>query len=233
MGAISLEDCPSIAPLSCGKGVYVVVLLHGLGADGNALIDLGRGWAPSMIKAEFLAPHAPFPYDSGSPGRQWFSVQDRTPEVMFAGARTAAPMLDAFLDEVLAKRRLTDRHLALVGFSQGAMMALHVGLRRPNPPACIAALSGRLLGAGHLPDEIRSKPPVLLVHGDQDPAVPYAEMGLAKAALKDLGVPVKSYTRRGVGHVIDDDAADAVGEFLAAHLTAPKPGAKQSDDHGH
>ena len=229
MAAINLEDCPTIAPLSCGKGVYVVVLLHGLGSDGNDLIDLGRGWAPSMIKAEFLAPHAPFPCDFGGPGRQWFSMQDCAPDSLYAGVQTAAPVLDAFLDKILAERRLTDRHLALVGFSQGAMMALHVGLRRPNPPACIVAIAGQLHGARDLSGEIRSKPPVLLIHGDQDPVVPYAEMGKAKAALKDLGVPVKSCTRPGVDHTIDDDAADAAGEFLAAHLTAPKPGAKPED----
>lgn len=203
-----------------------------MGVDGDDLIDLGYNWAPSMLKAEFIAPHAPFACDMGGPGRQWFSVQDRTPEVLYAGIQTAAPLLDAYLDQVLAQRRLDDSHLALVGFSQGAMMALHVGLRRPRPLAGIVAIAGKLHGPEHLADEIRSRPPVLLVHGDQDPMVPYASMAQAEASLRAVGVPVSSVTRPGMGHGIDDDTVDAVGTFLETNLIH-KAKTSGDDDHDH
>jgi len=218
----------SYAPLSCGKTVYLVVLLHGIGVDGNDLIDIAVNWQPSLLKAEFLAMHAPFPFDQAPVGRQWFSIADRNPDKILEGMRTAAGIVNQFLDESLAKRRLDDRHLALVGFSQGAMVALHTGLRRPKTGA-IVSFSGALVAPDLLPQEIVSRPPVLLVHGDQDEIVPYERMGEAKAALKALDVPVKSMTRKGLGHTIDETGIAAAGDFLHDALV-PK---KAADDHDH
>ncbi len=103
---------------------------------------------------------------------------------MLAGVRAAAPFLDAFLDEALAARSLDASRLALVGFSQGTMMSLHVGLRRAKPLAGIDGYSGRLIGEETLADELRSKPPVLLMHGTADEIVPFDSLALAEAALK-------------------------------------------------
>jgi phospholipase/carboxylesterase len=229
---------PALAPLSCGKAVWLIVLLHGLGADGNDLIDMAINWQPdpNMLKAEFVALHAPFPCDSVPQGRQWFSVQDRSPEKMLAGLREAADILNPALDAMLEKRRLDDSHLALVGFSQGAMLALHAGLRRPKQMAGIVAFSGALQGPETLPGEILSKPPVFLVHGDADTIVPYDSMANAKAALKAHEVPVKTLTRAGLGHAIDDDGVYEAGEFLSAVLQKVKSKAKADaghDDHDH
>src|SRR6516164_2823431 len=121
---------PSQPPASGGKPRHLVVLLHGYGSDGNDLIGLAPHWARVLPAAEFLSPHAPFPCEMGPFGRQWFSFADRTPETILAGTRAAAAILDAFLDEALAARGLSERDLALVGFSQGTMMALYVALRR-------------------------------------------------------------------------------------------------------
>jgi len=198
------------------------VLLHGLGASGDDLIDLALNWQPILPKAEFIAPNAPFPCDGAPLGRQWFSVEDRSPEKMLAGARTAAAILDGFLDELLAKRRLDDSHLALVGFSQGAMMALHVALRRQKRIAGVAAFSGALLGADLLAAEIVSRPPALLVHGEADEVVPFPCMAAAEAALKAVEVPVKAVARRGLGHSIDDQGVTLAGEFLCGVLRRKK-----------
>jgi phospholipase/carboxylesterase len=207
---------PARKPASGGAPKKLVVLLHGLGADGNDLIGLAPYWAPLLPDAEFLSPDAPFPCDMGPYGRQWFSVQNRTPETALAGARAAAPILDAFLDDALAARKLAANQLALVGFSQGAMMSLFVGLRRAVAPAAILAYSGALVGPQLLAAEMRAKPPVMIVHGEADPVVPFAMMAAAVAALKGYGLAVEEVARPGLGHGIDEEGLARGGAFLRA-----------------
>jgi len=199
---------------SGGAPGRLVVLLHGLGADGNDLIGLAPVWAPLLPDAEFVAPDAPFPCDMAPFGRQWFSLQDRSPDVILAGVRAAAPFLDAFITDTLAARGLDEGRLALVGFSQGTMMALHVGLRRAKPVAGILGYSGALIGAEGLPKEIRSRPPVLLVHGDADEIVPHQALAGAVQGLAAAGVPVEQLTCPGLGHGIDEPGLRRGGAFL-------------------
>jgi len=217
---LSLEG-PSQPPRTGGKPKSLVVLLHGLGANGNDLIGLAPHWAPLLPETEFLSPHAPFPCDMAPYGRQWFSFQDRNPARVLAAVRAAATILDGFLDDALAERGLDASRLALVGFSQGTMMSLHVGLRRPAPIAGILGFSGRLLGPEFLAEELRSKPPVFLVHGNADEMVPFESLALAKSALEEHGVPVETLARPGLGHGIDDMGLSRGGQFLRKVLTAP------------
>jgi phospholipase/carboxylesterase len=205
---------PSRPPASGGKPKRLVILLHGLGADGNDLIGLAPYWAPLLPEAEFVSPNAPFPCDMAPYGYQWFSAQDRSPAAVLAGVRAAAPMLDAFIDEALAERGLSDADLALVGFSQGTMMSLFVGLRRAQPAAGILGFSGRLLAPELLVSELRSRPRVLLVHGTEDPLVPYASLAAAEAALKEAGVLVETLSCPGIGHSIDENGLRRGGMFL-------------------
>lgn len=202
-------------PASSGaKPRQLVVLLHGLGADGNDLIGLAPYWSRILPEAEFVAPNAPFPCDMAPFGYQWFSVQDRSPGPILSGVRAAAPMLDAFIDDALERRGLADKDMVLVGFSQGTMMSLHVGLRRTRQAAGILGYSGRLIGEEALPQEIRSRPRTLLVHGDADPIVPFGSLALAEAALKSLGVPVDTVTRPGLAHGIDEEGLKHGARFL-------------------
>lgn len=209
---------PSFGPEAGGKPNSLVVLLHGVGADGDDLIGLAPHWARALPGALFVSPHAPFPCDMAPFGRQWFSLQDRDPSRILAGVQAAAPILDAFLDQALAQAALGPERLALVGFSQGTMMSLYLAPRRAHAPACVVGYSGALIGAERLAAETRARPPVLLVHGEADPVVSFAAMAAAAAALGTVGLAVKSLRRPGLGHAIDEAGLLAGGRFLAEHL---------------
>jgi len=215
-------DGPGIAPLSGGKAAYLVVLLHGVAANGNDLLYLARAWRMILPEAEFIAPNAPFPSDYGPEARQWFSLADRAPEKLLAGLREADAILDRFVDELLASRRLGDAQLALAGFSQGAATALYTGVRRQTQIAGIVSFSGALPSAEGLRGDISSKPPVLLVHGEADDVVLFQSMADTRAALEAAGVPVTAVARPGLGHAIDDAGIALGGEFLRDVLKAPR-----------
>jgi phospholipase/carboxylesterase len=215
-------DGPGLAPLSGGKAASLVVLLHGVGANGHDLISLARAWRPILPETEFIAPNAPFPSDYAPEARQWFSLADRAPEKLLAGLREAGTILDRFFDELLASRQLGDNRLALAGFSQGAATALYAGLRRQTQVAGIVAFSGALPGGERMQSDIRSKPPVLLVHGEADEVVPFQSMANAKAVLEAAGVPVTAVPRPGLGHAIDEVGIALGGEFLRDVLIAPR-----------
>jgi len=213
-------DGPRYGPASGQAPKQLVVLLHGLGADGDDLISLAPYLAQVLPEAAFVSPHAPFPCDMAPFGRQWFSLQERTPEIMLGGVRMAAPILDGFLDAELEKAGLTAERLALVGFSQGTMMALHVGLRRAAAPSAIVGFSGALLAPELLPGEIVSRPPVVLIHGAADEVVPAQSLPAAVAALEANQVPVTQELRPGLGHSIDERGLQLAMGFLAEALAA-------------
>ena len=214
---ISLSG-PSRPPASGGKTHKLVVLLHGVGANGDDLIGLAPYWAQAVPEAEFLAPNAPFPCDMAPFGYQWFSLLDRSPDRMLAGIQATAPVLDAFLDESLSQRGLTDADLALVGFSQGTMMSLYVAPRRPSACAGVLGFSGALLGPDLLASDTVSKPEMLLIHGDADEVVAPAALPAAEQALRAQGFSVSAVLRPGLGHGIDPEGIALGGRFLAQRL---------------
>jgi phospholipase/carboxylesterase len=205
---------PKWGPKNGGAPKMIVFLLHGLGADGNDLIDLAPYWGNAAPDAVFLSPHAPEPHDGAPFGRQWFSLSDRSPPARLAGAQVARPALDAMIDEACATYGLPTSAVVLMGFSQGAMMALYAGLRRAEPVAGILAYSGMLIGAETLAEEVVSRPPVLLVHGEVDEVVPAAASRQAESALRAAGVPVESTFSPTLGHGIDDAGLSAGALFL-------------------
>jgi phospholipase/carboxylesterase len=215
-------DGPRLAPRA-GTARHLVVFLHGYGADGNDLIDIGRAWQGLLPHAAFVSPHAPHPCGQAPVGREWFALTFRDPGERWTGVNAAAPGLNAFLDAELKRQALPPSALALVGFSQGTMMALHVGLRRAIAPAAIVGYSGMLALPENIdPDtfaaEVASRPPVLLVHGDQDPLIPVQALFHAAQSLAALDVPTEWHISPGVGHSIDQEGLRQGGEFLARRL---------------
>ena len=201
----------------------MVILLHGYGADGNDLIGLAPVLAPLMPDVVFYAPNAPQPCEGNPFGYQWFPVSRLDPVLALAGARSAAPDVDAFLDEKMAEHGLDESKTCLVGFSQGTMMALHVGLRRPRPLAGIVGFSGMLAGPEILKDEIKSRPPILLAHGDSDEMLPHVLTERAAEALRQNGVEVGVHIAEGVGHGINDTALSHAARFLLEAFKLPLP----------
>ena len=211
-------DGPRLPPANGAPARKLVVFLHGYGADGNDLIDLGRMFAPLIPDAAFVSPHAPDPCDQSPMGRQWFPLALGDMQAYWRGVEHAAPKLQSFLDAELARLQLTDRDLALVGFSQGAMMALHVGLRRKTPIAGIVGYSGLLAGAEHLKDANVHKTPILLVHGEADPLIPVVALHAAVQSLGAAGFLTEWHVSPGLAHGIDQDGLRLGADFLRRAL---------------
>ena len=211
---------PRLEPRAGGAARQLVVFLHGYGADGNDLIEIGRAWQPLMPHAAFVSPHALEPCGQAPMGRQWFPLTFRDPDERWRGVNKAAPILEAFLDAELKRRSLPPSSLALVGFSQGTMMALHVGLRRSIAPLAIVGYSGLLVVPSEgdvtkVAPEIRSRPPILLVLGDRDDLIPVEALFLASSGLAALEIPVEWHLSAGIGHGIDQEGLRHGGEFLS------------------
>ena len=209
---------PAQAPANGGAPSQLVILLHGLGSDGDDLIGLAPHWARVLPGAEFLAPHAPFACDRAPMGFQWFSLTDFSPREMAQGAEAAAPILNRFIDRALERTGLPPSRLALVGFSQGTMMALHVALRRSQPVGAVLGYSGALVGAERLQAELTARPPIMLIHGDADPVVPLAALHAALATLGAAGLSAQFHICPGLGHGIDPQGLALGGQFLQQTL---------------
>jgi phospholipase/carboxylesterase len=216
-------DGPSFGPQAGGQPRHLLVLLHGYGADGNDLIGLAPVLAPIMPDVVFHAPNAPYPCEGNPFGYQWFGISRLDPVLTLAGVRSAAPLVEAFLDETMARYGLDESNTALVGFSQGTMMALHVGLRRAKPLAGIVGFSGMLAGPEILKDEIRTRPPILLAHGDADEMLPHVLTERAAEVLRWNGLDVGVHIAPGVGHGINDSALSHAARFLLQVFKLPLP----------
>lgn len=217
---------PRIEPASGGPAKSLVILSHGYGANGDDLIGLAPYWQQLLPDTAFVSPNAPERCEMSPGGYQWFPITIRNPgegwrppaDELWQKIGGAAPYLDGFIDEQLAHYGLDESKLALVGFSQGTMMSLHVGLRRAKAPAAILGYSGAYAG-GAPGDEIVCRPPVFLIHGDQDPMIPVQAMFKAAEDLSALGVSVQWHVSRGIPHSIGPDGLQLGGQFIADALS--------------
>jgi phospholipase/carboxylesterase len=209
---------PMAAPAAGGSPQSMVVFLHGYGSNGDDLIGLAPYWRDALPHTIFLAPNAPQACPGAPGGYQWWPLTDLSPEGRASGVRQSGPALNAYLDAQLARYGLSDGQLALVGFSQGTMMALQVGPRRTQSLAGVLGYSGMLVNPDALAAEVRTKPPVLLIHGDADPMVPFTALSEAETALAAAGFDIAIHTSRGLGHGIDDAGLRLGHQFLVRVL---------------
>lgn len=215
-----LIDGPRQPPARGGKPDSLVVFLHGYGSNGADLMSLAPYWAKALPSTQFLAPNAPDPVPGAPGGYQWFPITQADPRLMAQGAAHAAGVIDRYLDRELARYQLPPSRLALVGFSQGTMMALQVGLRRAESPAAILGFSGALPGAEKLKDEMKVKPPIFLIHGSEDDLIPVGMVLAAAQGLAAAGHGAQWRISYGVPHSIGPDGLELGGAFLKTALTA-------------
>lgn len=204
-----------------GRADSLVIFLHGYGADGKDLLGLADPMAPHLPNADFVAPDAPYTCTVNPMGHEWFPIpwiDGSDPVTAGRTMQEAFAALDAWVTEIIVERKVSADRTILVGFSQGTMMSLHVGPRRADALAGIVGFSGRLLEAGALTTEIKSKPPVQLIHGDQDDVVPYTDMAKAEAGLKTAGIDVRSFTSTGTAHGIAPDGLGVAVQFISECL---------------
>ncbi len=214
-------DGPRMPPARGGKPDSLVILLHGYGSNGADLISLAPYWAKALPGAAFVSPNGVEPVAQVPGGYQWFPITNLDPHLMEQGAKRAAPSIERFIERELEKNSLPPHRMALVGFSQGTMMALHVALRREQPAAAVLGFSGVLVGARTLKEQMRSRPPVLLIHGDQDATIPVAAMFESAEALAAAGHGAQWHVSMGTPHGIGPDGLDLGGAFLSHYLKSP------------
>ncbi len=202
-------------PPQRGQATHLVVLCHGYGADGNDLIGLAPHWQRLLPTVAFVAPNAPERCAGAPTGYQWFPISRLDPGEMQRGVESASDLLNTFLDAELARLSLPHDRLALVGFSQGTMMSLQVGLRRPIKPAAIVGYSGMLARGSALEPLPPDTPPILMVHGDADQMIPVEAMLASVGMLGGAGAAVQWHIAPGVGHGIDPVGLEMGGAFLS------------------
>jgi len=212
-------DGPRLAPRDGSTPKKLVIFLHGYGSNGQDLIGLGQHWARDLPHVQWVSPNAPDPVPGAPDGYQWFPISNLDPDRIEAGAAAAWPLVDAFIDQELTRYGLTESDLVLCGFSQGTMLSLATGLRRERPVAGIMGFSGALPGGGRLKEEMRSRPPIMLVHGDQDDVLPLGFMFDALENLAAAGHGAQWHISQGLPHSIGEDGLDIGRQFIGNALS--------------
>ena len=204
----------SIKPLSGQKPQQAVIFFHGYGGSGKDISSLAINWQRFLPDSIFMCPNAPEACSIHPDGFQWFDLTSDNEKIILEKSILAEEKINIFIDQILENFNLKNRNLALVGFSQGTMMSLHVSLRRKNSMAAVLGYSGKLIGADLLKNDLISKPSIYLIHGDQDPMVPYQETLTAEKTLKEHGVDIKTHISKNTQHSIAEDGLRIGIDFL-------------------
>lgn len=204
-----------LEPLLKEKPKKLIIFLHGYGASGEDLIDLAKEFKHITPSAHFVSPNAPFTFENGFfGGYQWFSLENYNPQILYPQILEANRILDIFINQQLKRFALDYKDLVLVGFSQGAMMAMYNSLRNSNQNSGIIAYSGKLILPTFLGEEIKSKPKICLVHGKEDMVLPFDNFLEAKKLLTTQQIPFEAHGLEGLGHSIDHHGIKIGKQFL-------------------
>ena len=211
-------DVTSVTPLSKNKPRQGVILCHGYGGDGKDISSLAINWQRFLPDAIFLCPNAPEVCTVNPQGYQWFDLTSEKEEVILEKSLMAEEKLNTFLDQVFDNFQLEPTNLALVGFSQGCMVSIQVGLKKKEQINCIIGYSGKVINQKHLSNNINSKPKIFLMHGENDTIVPPTHLLEAKEYLNKCGLKIKIKLFKNCDHKIPVEGSSLGLGFLKKNL---------------
>ena len=211
-------EVAQINPLSKDEPKQVIVLCHGYGGDGKNISSLALNWQRFLPEAIFLCPNAPEICAVNPNGYQWFDLTSEKEEIILEKSLAAEEKLNNFLDQIINNFQIESKKLALVGFSQGCMMSIQVGLKRKKEMGCLLGYSGKIINQEHLSKNINSKPKIFLIHGENDTIVPATHLLEAKQYLADCGLKIKTKIIKDCEHKITVEASSLGLEFLKKNL---------------
>lgn len=196
----------------------LLLLLHGYGDSGSGFFPIAEELAPHLPTTHIISLNAPYPFEFGFDGRQWFGLTNRSEESMLNGLRNIEPILGQYIDQQLIKFKLEPKQIGLFGFSQGAMVSLHVGLRRKSALAGIISCSGTIVAPQLLKNELRSTPQISLIHGELDEVIPYEALAYTRNSLEENGLEVSSFSEKNIGHTISMAALNFATQKLKKYF---------------
>ena len=211
-------DVTSVSPLSKNKPQQAIVLCHGYGGDGKDISVLAINWQRFLPDAIFLCPNAPETCADNPQGYQWFDLTSAKEEVILERSLLAEEKLNTFLDQVFNNLQLEPSNLALVGFSQGCMIAIQVGLKKKEKINCLIGYSGKVINQKHLSGNIKSKPKILLMHGENDTIVPPTHLLEAKEYFDSHRIKIKTKLFKNCEHKIPVEGSSLGLSFLRKNL---------------
>ena len=211
-------DVTSISPLSKNKPRQAIILCHGYGGDGKDIGGLATNWQRFLPEAIFLCPNAPEVCSVNPQGYQWFDLTSEKEEVILEKSLVAEDKLSIFLDQIFDNFQLDPFNLALVGFSQGCMMSLQVGIKKKQQINCLIGYSGKVINQKHLSNNINSKPKLFLMHGDNDTIVPPTHLLEAKEYFANHGIKAKTKLFKNCEHRIPVEGSSLGLGFLRKNL---------------
>ena len=211
-------EVTSILPLSKNKPQQAVVLCHGYGGDGKDISALAINWQRFLPDAVFLCPNAPEICTIHPHGYQWFDLTSEKEEIILEKSLVAEEKLNKFLDQVIDNLQLEPINLALVGFSQGCMMSIQVGLKKKEQVSCLVGYSGKVINQKHLSNNINSKPKIFLMHGENDTIVSPTHLSEAKGFFDDNGLKIKTKLFKNCEHKIPVEGSSLGLAFLKKNL---------------
>ena len=211
-------DVTSILPISKNKPHHAIVLCHGYGGDGKDISSLAINWQRFLPDAIFLCPNAPEVCSINPQGYQWFDLNSEKEEAILEKSLVAEEKLNTFIDQVLDNLQLEPNNLALVGFSQGCMICVQVGIKKKEQINCLIGYSGKVINQKHLSDNINSKPKMFLMHGENDTIVSVTHLLEAKEYLKKQGINAKIKMFKKCEHRIPVEGSSLGLGFLKKNL---------------
>ena len=211
-------DSVNLLPVSKNKPKQIIILCHGYGGSGKDISILANNWKRFLPESIFICPNAPKPCSINLNGFEWFDLSQDKDNFLLEKSLEAERKLNIFIDQILDNFKIDIQNLALVGFSQGCMMVIQTALKKKKQINCLLGYSGKIINQEHLSLNIRSKPKIFLMHGEDDTIVSPNYLLEAKNYLKDKNLTVKTKLFKNCDHRINVEGSSFGLEFLKKNL---------------